>query len=79
MKNWAVNHWIQQGMPKEKITMGVAAYGRTFKLADSSNTGIGAPSSDAGAPGKYTKEAGFLSYYEVRSRTMTVPYFQYSF
>lgn len=57
-------------MPKEKITMGLAAYGRTFKLVDESNTEIGAPSSAAGDPGKYTKEPGFLSYYEVCSTTM---------
>ena len=45
--------------------MGLASYGRTFKLADSSKTGVGAPSSAAGDPGKYTREPGFLSYYEV--------------
>jgi chitinase len=60
-----VNHWIQQGMPKEKITMGLGTYGRTFKLADNSITGVGAPSVAAGDPGKYTREPGFLSYYEV--------------
>jgi GH18 family chitinase len=65
-KNWAVNYWIQQGMPKEKISMGLAAYGRTFKLVNISDTDIGAPSSGPGEPGKYTKEAGFLAYYEVR-------------
>jgi GH18 family chitinase len=59
---------MQQGMPKEKISMGLATYGRTFKLVDSSNTGIGAPSSGPGGPGKYTGEKGFLSYYEVRRR-----------
>jgi chitinase len=53
-------------MPKEKISMGLAAYGRTFTLVNGSNTGIGAPSSGPGEPGKYTRQAGFLSYYEVR-------------
>ncbi len=53
-------------MPKEKISMGLAAYGRTYTLVNSSNTGIGAPSSGPGEPGKYTRQAGFLSYYEVR-------------
>ena len=62
-----MNYFIQQGMPKEKITMGLATYGRTFQLVNSSNTGIGAASSEAGEPGRFTREAGFLSYYEVRS------------
>lgn len=63
-----MNYWIQQGMPKEKIVMGLATYGRTFKLADSSKTEVGAPSIAAGDAGKYTREPGFLSYYEVGSR-----------
>ncbi len=50
--------------------MGLATYGRTYTLVNSSNTGIGAPSSGAGEPGKYTREAGFLSYYEVRRKRL---------
>ena len=64
-QNWAVNHWIQQGTPKHKINMGLATYGRTFQLVDPSNNGVGAPSSGPGQAGKYTREPGFLSYYEI--------------
>lgn len=53
-------------MPREKINMGLATYGRTFKLVNNSDTGIGAPSSGPGEPGKYTRQEGFLAYYEVR-------------
>ena len=53
-------------MPKDKICMGLAFYGRTFKLANSSDTGIGAPALGPGEPGTYTRESGFLAYYEVR-------------
>ena len=66
LKNWAVNYWIEQGMPKVKISMGLATYGRTFKLVNNSDTGIGAPSSGPGDAGNYTRESGFLAYYEVR-------------
>jgi chitinase len=65
-QNWAVNHWLQGGMPKEKISMGLATYGRTYILVNTSDTGIGAPSSGPSDPGNYTREKGFLSYYEVR-------------
>ncbi len=53
-------------MPKEKISMGLATYGRTYTLANNSSTGIGAPSKGPGEAGKYTRQEGFLSYYEVR-------------
>lgn len=46
--------------------MGLATYGRTFKLIDPSNNTVGAPASGPGEAGKYTREPGFLSYYEVR-------------
>ncbi|CAF0724867.1 unnamed protein product [Didymodactylos carnosus] len=62
--DWAVRYWMANGMPKEKIVMGLATYGRTFKL-NSTQTSIGASSSGPGDAGKYTGEAGFLSYYEI--------------
>ena len=65
-KDWAVNHWIENGMPKEKICMGVATYGRTFELLDASSNALGAIGIGPGAPGNYTREEGFLAYYEVR-------------
>jgi chitinase len=39
-------------------------YGRSFKMATSDHH-LGAPASGAGKAGIYTKEAGFLSFYEV--------------
>lgn len=53
-------------MPREKVTMGLGTYGRTFTLADPNQTGVGAPGKGPGEPGRFTREAGFLSYYEVR-------------
>lgn len=52
-------------MPKEKINLGLATYGRSFKLADSAQTGVGAPGLGPGDPGNYTREPGFLAYFEV--------------
>ncbi|CAF1039913.1 unnamed protein product [Rotaria sordida] len=64
-QNWSVNYWIKQGMPKEKISMGLATYGRTFKLFNNSNRGIRLLSSGPGERGKYTREYGFIAYYEI--------------
>ena len=40
-------------------------YGRGFRLANISCTVPGCPSNGPNSAGQYTREAGFLSYYEV--------------
>lgn len=40
-------------------------YGRTFTLESSNLTDIGAPAAKGGLPGQFTRESGFLSFYEV--------------
>uniref|UniRef100_H2TD25 chitinase n=1 Tax=Takifugu rubripes TaxID=31033 RepID=H2TD25_TAKRU len=62
--DYAMKYWRDNGTPVEKLRMGFAAYGRTFRLT-SSNTGVGAPASGAASAGPYTREAGFWSYYEI--------------
>ncbi|KAM9813923.1 acidic mammalian chitinase-like [Neosynchiropus ocellatus] len=62
--DYAMRYWRDQGTPAEKLRMGFATYGRTFRLS-SSNTGVGAPASGAASAGPYTREAGFWSYYEI--------------
>uniref|UniRef100_A0AAY4E8E2 Acidic mammalian chitinase n=1 Tax=Denticeps clupeoides TaxID=299321 RepID=A0AAY4E8E2_9TELE len=62
--NFSMSYWRDQGAPVEKLRMGFATYGRTFRLS-SANTGVGAPASGAASAGTYTREAGFWSYYEV--------------
>ena len=43
----------------------LAFYFRSFTLTDQSNDGYGAAAT-AGTAGKYTKQAGYLAYHEVR-------------
>ncbi|XP_020857131.1 chitinase-3-like protein 2 isoform X2 [Phascolarctos cinereus] len=63
---YAANYWKKQGMPGEKIIMGIPLYGRSFTLSTpASNSGVGAPANGAGTPGQFTAEGGFLAYYEV--------------
>ena len=52
-------------MPAEKLIFGVPSYGRSFTLADVTQTGLLAPVIGAGAMGPYTGQDGFLSFYEV--------------
>ncbi|XP_054883253.1 acidic mammalian chitinase-like [Poeciliopsis prolifica] len=62
--DYAMRYWRDNGAPLEKLRMGFAAYGRTFRLS-SSSTGVGAPASGPASAGPYTREAGFWSYYEI--------------
>ncbi|CAL8341064.1 unnamed protein product [Lota lota] len=62
--DYAMKYWRDQGTPVEKLNMGFATYGRTFRLT-SSNTGIGAPASGPASAGPFTREAGFWAYYEI--------------
>ncbi|CAC5409184.1 E3.2.1.14 [Mytilus coruscus] len=63
-QEYAINLWLNGGTPKEKLIVGMGLYGRSFKMASSSHA-LGSPAAGGGAAGRYTKEAGFLSFYEV--------------
>ena len=56
---------MSKGASKEKLVVGLPTYGRSFTLANPNLTDIGAPSVKGGSPGSFTREAGFLSFFEV--------------
>ncbi|KFQ57256.1 Acidic mammalian chitinase, partial [Nestor notabilis] len=62
---YAMNYWKNSGAPAEKLLVGFPTYGHTFNLQSPSNTAIGAPTSGPGPAGPYTRQAGFLAYYEI--------------
>ncbi|XP_046598340.1 acidic mammalian chitinase-like isoform X2 [Neodiprion lecontei] len=63
--NASVHYWLEQGASAEKLLLGTAFYGRTFTLANSSETTPGSPATGVGEAGTYTQESGVLSYYEI--------------
>ncbi|XP_054159855.1 uncharacterized protein LOC128958065 [Oppia nitens] len=63
--NFSVNYWIKKGFPSHKIILGIPFYGRTFKLVDSEINDFGSPVNGTGDQGIYTKENGFIAYYEI--------------
>lgn len=62
--DYAVGYILKLGAPANKLVMGIPAFGKSFTLA-SSETGVGAPISGPGLPGRFTKEGGTLAYYEI--------------
>uniref|UniRef100_A0A3B5AS11 Acidic mammalian chitinase n=2 Tax=Stegastes partitus TaxID=144197 RepID=A0A3B5AS11_9TELE len=62
--DFAMRYWRDKGTPVEKLNMGFATYGRGFRLSTQSSQ-VGAPASGPAAAGTFTREAGFLSYYEI--------------
>ena len=66
-QDWAANYWVQLGVPRHKLVIGMATYGRGFTLADRDQYDVGAAIKGKSAAGTYTREPGFLAYYEVNS------------
>lgn len=61
----AVKYYLGKGCPPEKLNLGLATYGRSFKLQNAANNAAYSPTTSAGSPGQYTREAGFNAYYEI--------------
>ncbi|XP_013402309.1 chitotriosidase-1 [Lingula anatina] len=62
---FTAKYWASQGVVPEKLIIGMPTYGRGFTLSNPANNGMGAPAKGAANAGRYTREGGFLSYYEI--------------
>lgn len=62
--------WVDGGVPKNKLILGVPFYGRTYTLQDAESRGLKAyinKERKGGLPGTYTNSTGFLAYFEICS------------
>ncbi|XP_069124716.1 probable chitinase 10 isoform X2 [Argopecten irradians] len=62
---WAAHEYVRRGVPKSMLNVGMPLYGRSFTLSSTSNTGLHAPVRGGGTAGRFTRESGFLAYYEI--------------
>merc|ERR1711981_734958 len=64
--NYTMNYWHSKGADKNKLVMGMPMYGQTFTLGNPSENGLGAPAPQGGGnKGRFTRQKGFASYYEI--------------
>jgi len=62
----ATDIWFDGGCPPEKMVLGIPTYGRTYTLENpATDFGYNASATGPGVAGKYTREEGFLAYYEI--------------
>ena len=61
----AVEYYLTNRFPPQKLVLGIGLYGRSWTLADSSRNGVGAPAVGPGTPRPFSGEAGYAAYYEV--------------
>ena len=63
----SVEIYLKNGLSADKLVIGIPTYGRAFKLISRDETDIGRPAQGPAAPGKSTRERGYLAYYEVNA------------
>jgi len=61
-----LNYYVDNGLPKEKIAVGMPFYGRGWTLADPENdNAVDSRGSGPARAGQFTREAGQLAYHEM--------------
>jgi chitinase len=69
----AVNFWIEQGAPANKLVLGMGTYGRGFTLDNAGVNSLYAPASNPITAGPYTREAGTWGFNEICERFVAEP------
>ncbi|XP_046357610.2 mucin-5AC-like [Haliotis rufescens] len=60
-----VQLWLDLGATRDKLVMGIPTYGRSFTLCSEKDINVGDKNCGAGRPSPFTREKGFVSYYEM--------------
>ncbi|XP_050423223.1 probable chitinase 10 [Adelges cooleyi] len=76
--DYMVKYWLHKGAVPDQLVIGIALFGRSFKLEDPNYFQPGSRSAGNGHAGRWTKTPGYLSYYEVCERMKRNDWKQYS-
>jgi chitinase len=60
-----VSYWIENGLDKCKLVLGIPLYGKGYLLADKNVSAVGSPSIGSAAKSFFTNEPGLLPYFEI--------------
>ncbi|CAG0900392.1 unnamed protein product [Darwinula stevensoni] len=63
--DYTVKYYLEKGADRDKLVVGIPTYGRSYTLVNPTANTLGSPAQGPGEPGKYTKEKGYLAFYEV--------------
>lgn len=63
--DYTVKFWIRNGVPAQKLILGIPSFGQSRNLTDAENYGLHAPTNGPGMAGGWTKTPGTLAYYEI--------------
>ncbi|KAH7861147.1 hypothetical protein Vadar_022155 [Vaccinium darrowii] len=74
--SYGLQSWINAGLPRNKLVMGLPLYGRTWKLKDPKLNGIRAPGVGLGPGNRGTMTYSQIGYDDVRSTTVKIGYAQ---
>ncbi|XP_052821901.1 acidic mammalian chitinase [Octopus bimaculoides] len=62
---WASKYWVKLGCPSHKLNIGLALYGRGYRLKNPLDSRAGAMADGPSTARRFSTENGFISYYEV--------------
>ena len=60
-----MHYWLEKGLEKKKLIMGLPFYGQSFTLESAQRNGLGEKTYGGGSAGEFTRARGFLAYYEI--------------
>ena len=62
---YSIKYWIDKGMPRDKINLGTATYGKSFRLANKKNNTLNAVTDGTAERAPLLNGNGYFAYFEI--------------